>query len=262
VSENRTDSNIYAEERRSAIVRRAREEGRVEVAALAREFGVTPETVRRDLTSLTRHGMLRRVHGGAIPVQRLDYEPNLDARNAQMVDEKHRIAQAALAELPAEGTILIDAGSTTAALADALPRDRALTVVTNSLPIALTLSAHPNLTVLTLGGRVRGRTAAMVDDWAQSRLRELLVDVAFVATNGITLERGLTTPDPAEASTKATMLASARHVVVLADHTKYGQDHFARFGDLADVDVVITDDALAHDDAEQLRAAGPKVVLA
>lgn len=262
MSTNRTDSNIYAEERRSAILRLAREQGRVEVAVLAKEFGVTPETVRRDLTSLTRHGMLRRVHGGAIPVQRLDYEPNLDARQETMVEEKRRIATAALDELPNEGTILLDAGSTTAALAEQLPQDRALTVVTNSLPIALTLSARPSTTVLTLGGRVRGRTAAMVDDWAQERLRTLLVDVAFVATNGISPERGLTTPDPAEASTKATMLASARHVVVLADHTKFGQDHFAHFGQLGDVDVVISDTGLADDDAEQLRAFGPKVVLA
>lgn len=259
---NRTDSNIYAEERRSAILRRARQVGRVEVAALAPEFGVTPETIRRDLASLTRHGLLRRVHGGAIPVQRLEYEPGLDTRQGTMIDAKRRIAEAALAELPAEGTILLDAGSTTAQLAELLPENRALTVVTNSLPIALSLSARPNLTVLTVGGRVRGRTAASVDDWAQARLRSLLCDVAFVATNGFSLDRGLTTPDPAEAATKAAMLSAARHVVALADHTKFGHDHFAQFGELGDLDVLICDDQLSAEDADDLRAAGPKVVLA
>lgn len=262
MSENRTDSNIYAEERRSAMVQRARQEGRVEVNALAREFGVTPETVRRDLASLARHGLLRRVHGGAIPVQRLEHEPALDARNRAMVEEKQRIARAALAELPSEGTILIDAGSTTATFAELLPEDRPLTVVTNSLPIALTLSARPNLTVLTTGGRVRGRTSAMVDDWAKSRMEQLLVDVAFIATNGLSIERGLTTPDPAEAATKGAMLSAARHVVLLADHTKFGQDHFAHVGAIADVDVVISDAGLDADAAQQLREAGPRVVLA
>ncbi len=73
----------------------------------------------------------------------------------------------------------------------------------------------------------------MVDDWAKSRMEQLLVDVAFIATNGLSIERGLTTPDPAEAATKGAMLSAARHVVLLADHTKFGQDHFAQVGAIA-----------------------------
>ena len=253
---------MYQEERHAAIIERARNEGRVDVAELATEFDVTPETVRRDLTSLERHGLLRRVHGGAIPVERLGFEPGVHARDQRMASEKDRIAKAALAEIPADGAILLDAGTTTARLAEMLPSDRDLTVVTNAVPIAMTLSSRSNVTVLTIGGRVRGRTLATVDAWALHVLADMYVDVAFIGTNGISVERGLTTPDVAEAAVKQAMLAAARRVVVLADHTKVGNDCFARFGSLEDVDTLITDDGLDVTLAGDIQAAGPRVVLA
>jgi DeoR family transcriptional regulator, fructose operon transcriptional repressor len=253
---------MFAEQRQQRIVDLARSAGRVDVAALAAELGVTPETVRRDLTVLERHGVLRRVHGGAIPVEQLRFEPGLAARDSAQRAEKERIAKAALAELPVEGSILLDAGTTTARLAEVLPTDRELTVVTNALPIALSLSVRPGLTVLAVGGRVRGRTLAAVDDWALRALGDTYVDVAFVGTNGITLERGLTTPDPAEAAVKRAMVAAARRVVVLADHTKVGVDHFARFADVKDVDVLVTDSGLDDALAARIEAAGPEVMRA
>src|SRR5919197_5112898 len=138
---------MYAEERQQAIVARARTDGRVDVGSLAAELDVTTETVRRDLTTLERQGLLRRVHGGAIPVERLGFEPGLADRDAAMAAEKDRIARAALAELPAEGAILLDAGTTTARLAEILPSTAELTVVTNALPIASLLAPRRNLTV-------------------------------------------------------------------------------------------------------------------
>src|SRR5678816_1381386 len=120
---------MYAEERHQEIVRLARSNGRVDVAALAEEFTVTAETIRRDLTSLERAGVLRRVHGGAIPVERLGFEPAVATRDSVLIAEKERIAKAALAEVPEEGAIILDAGTTTARLAHALPVDRELTVV-------------------------------------------------------------------------------------------------------------------------------------
>src|ERR1700759_1310500 len=123
---------MYAEERQRAFLERARAQGRVDVAQLATEFSVTTETVRRDLTVLERHGLLRRVHGGAIPVERLGFEPALATRDAVMTAEKGRIAKASLAEIPAEGAILRGGGSPTAPLAECLPSDRELTVVTHS----------------------------------------------------------------------------------------------------------------------------------
>jgi DeoR family fructose operon transcriptional repressor len=254
--------SMYAEERQQAILERARSNGRVDVSALSAEFDVTTETVRRDLTSLERHGLLRRVHGGAIPIERLGFEPGLAARDAVMAPEKERIARAALEELPAEGAILLDAGTTTARLAEILPSGCELTVVTNALPIAMTLSTRPGITLLTLGGRVRGRTSAMVDDWALRTLSETYVDVAFIGTNGVSVERGLTTPDVTEAAVKRAMMSAARRAVVLADHTKIGNDCFARFGELEQVDVLISDDGLARGLADELQEAGVTVVLA
>jgi DeoR family fructose operon transcriptional repressor len=253
---------LYAEERQQRIVSLARADGRVDVAELAAELSVTSETVRRDLTVLERQGVLRRVHGGAIPVERLGFEPGLAARNSVMTTEKERIAKAALAELPDEGAILLDAGSTTSRLADLIPLDRQLTVVTNALPVALLLAGRTNLTVLLLGGRVRGRTLAAVDAWAQDALAQTYVDVAFVATNGISAQRGLTTPDHAEAVVKRAMIHSARRAVLLADHTKVGADHLARFGDLTDIDTFITDTGLDDRTANELESLGPRVVRA
>jgi DeoR family fructose operon transcriptional repressor len=255
-------ANMYAEERQRWIVERARAGGRVEVAALAAELQVTTETVRRDLTTLERHALLRRVHGGAIPIERLGFEPALAARDTVLTAEKERIARMALAELPDEGSILLDAGTTTARLADALPADRELVVLTNGLPIAMSLSVRPNITVLMIGGRVRGRTQAAVDAWAVQALADSYVDVAFIGANGISPERGLTTPDTAESAVKRAMIRAARRSVVLADHTKVGQDHLSRFAALDEIDTLITDSGLDAKVADELRAQGPKVLLA
>ncbi|MGM1058735.1 DeoR/GlpR family DNA-binding transcription regulator [Saccharothrix sp. Mg75] len=252
---------MYAEERQQVILDRARAKGRVDVAALAEEFAVTTETIRRDLTALERHGVLRRVHGGAIPVERLGFEPAVAAREGVMTAEKERIAKAALALLPEEGTILLDAGTTTAKLADLLPLDRELTVVTHSVNIALLLAARPNLTVMLVGGRLRSRTLASVDAWALQALKDSFVEVAFIATNGVSSERGLTTPDHAEAMVKRAAIAAARRCVLLADHTKIGNDHFARFADLGDIETLITDSGIDSAVAEELEAAGPRVVV-
>jgi DeoR family fructose operon transcriptional repressor len=253
---------MYAEERQQLIVEQARADGRVDGAALAARFDVTSETVRRDLTALERQGLLRRVHGGAIPVERLGFEPGLASRDAVQAGEKERIAKAALAELPAEGAVLLDAGTTTARLAEILPADRELTVVTNALPVATTLSMRPNLILHVIGGRLRTRTMAAVDDWALRQLTDIYVDVAFIGTNGISVDRGLTTPDQAEAAVKRAMIAASRRAVVLADHTKIGVDHFARFGRLDQVDALITDSGVDEELAGQIEGAGVRVVRA
>ena len=253
---------MYAEERQQEILQLARGDGRVDVTALAESFNVTAETIRRDLTTLERAGVLRRVHGGAIPVERIGFEPALATRDAVLISEKERIAKAALAEVPEEGAIILDAGTTTARLAHALPVDRELTVVVNSPAIATSLGTRANLNVLLLGGRLRGKTLATVDDWALRPLADLYVDVAFLGTNGCSVERGLTTPDPAEAAVKRAMIAAARRSVLLADHTKIGNDYLARFGVLTDLDLLITDTGLNDDLVEDVEAAGVRVVRA
>lgn len=253
---------MYAAERQQEILRQARAAGRVEVAALAEDLAVTSETVRRDLDALERQGLVRRVHGGALPVERLRFERGVSERAAAMAAEKERIAKAALEHLPREGAILIDAGTTTVRLAEAIPDDRELTVVTNALPIALSVCGRPRLTVLTVGGRVRGRTLAEVDRWALRNLAEITVDVAFVATNGVTVAGGLTTPDLAEAAVKEAMIAAANRVVLLADHTKVGDDQLCRFADISQVDVLVSDSGLDGEAVDAFTEAGVEVVRA
>ncbi|MFI1419539.1 DeoR/GlpR family DNA-binding transcription regulator [Streptomyces sp. NPDC020731] len=253
---------MYAPERQREILRLARDGGRVDVVSLAEEFQVTAETIRRDLKALDRAGLVRRVHGGAIPAGRLDFEPDLAERETTAADEKDRIARAALAELPADGTLIVDAGSTAARLAGTLPVELSLTVVTHSLPIAARLADHPGIQLHLVGGRVRHRTRAAVDAWALRAYAEIRADVLFVAANGFSAEHGLTTPDLAEAAVKRAAMAAARRVVLLADSSKHGQEHFARFGDLGDVDLLITDSGLSPDDAAAIERGGTEVVRA
>ncbi|MFF3645926.1 DeoR/GlpR family DNA-binding transcription regulator [Streptomyces sp. NPDC002564] len=254
---------MYAPERQQEILRLARDGGRVDVLSLAETFQVTAETIRRDLKALDRAGLVRRVHGGAIPAGRLDFEPDLAEREGTAADEKDRIARAALAELPAdEGSVILDAGSTVARLAAALPLESTLTVVTHGLPTAARLADHPGVQLHLIGGRVRRRTRAAVDAWALRAYGEIRADVVFLAANGFSADGGLTTPDLAEAAVKRAAIAAARRVVLLADSAKHGQEHFARFGDLADVDLLITDTGLAPDDAAAIERAGTEVVRA
>ncbi|MFH8733322.1 DeoR/GlpR family DNA-binding transcription regulator [Streptomyces sp. NPDC017964] len=253
---------MYAPERQQEILRLARDGGRVDVLSLAEEFQVTAETIRRDLKTLDRAGLVRRVHGGAIPAGRLDFEPDVAEREGTAADEKDRIARLALAELPEDGTVILDAGTTVARLAAALPLESTLTVVTHGLPVAARLADHPGIHLHLVGGRVRHRTRAAVDAWALRAYGEIRADVLFLAANGFSAEHGLTTPDLAEAAVKRAAVSAARRVVLLADAAKYGQEHFARFGDLGDVDVLITDSGLSDADADAIEKGGTEVVRA
>jgi DeoR family fructose operon transcriptional repressor len=253
---------LFSDERQEAILAEISREGRASVAALAERFAVVGETIRRDLAELERQGAVRRVHGGAILAEKVTFEPPIEARASRMTAEKERIAMAALRELPAEGSIFIEAGSTPSYLASALPSDRALTVVTNGGYIANALARHGNLTVLSVGGRVRPRSLACVDDWALDVLSRLHVDVAFLGTNGISVGGQLTTPDLAEAAVKRATLTIAERTVLLADHSKVGVVTLARYGELNQIDLLITDIGLPIEDMRELEDSGLRVIRA
>ena len=253
---------MHQYERHALIVQQARQATRVEVSALAELLDVTPETVRRDLTQLERKGLVQRVHGGAITVEKLDFEPTLAARSRRRSAEKRRIAEAALDYLPAAGSIMLDAGSTTSAIAELLPTDRELNVLTNSLPIATQISRYPDFSLHLLGGRVRPRTEATTGGWGLRELQEVHVDVAFIGTNGLTVEIGLTTPDQAEAAMKQAMVRCATQVYVLADSSKMDNEYLVRFAAIDEVDALITDAKLPGNKAAELRAAGLHVEMA
>ncbi|MFB9839816.1 DeoR/GlpR family DNA-binding transcription regulator [Actinoallomurus acaciae] len=248
----------YAAQRQQILLQTLRRAGRIDVTDMADRLSVSTETIRKDLTELERQGLLHRVHGGAVAVEDLSFEPAVAART-EYTEEKRRIAQAALAEVPNEGAVLIDAGSTTACLADLMPGDRDLAVFTSALTIAMTLATRPRLTVHTLGGRVRSRTFAEVDNWAVRALSEIRVDVAFLGTNGFTVEDGLRTPDESEATVKRLMLGAARRRVLLADHSKAGHISLYKYGDLSEIDLLITDTGLPDADVRRFEDVGVEV---
>nr|WP_275941268.1 transcriptional regulator [Planosporangium flavigriseum] len=182
-------------------------------------------------------------------------------RTTRQVPEKRRIAAAA-AELVGDAeTVFIDEGFTPQLIAEALPIDRSLTVVTASLSTAAMLSAaSTSTTVLLLGGRVRGRTLATVDHWATRMLAGFVIDLAFVGANGISREHGLTTPDPAVADVKSQVVKVARRRVFAGVHTKFGVSTFCRFAEVADFDTIVTDTALPTLEAHRYSLLGPQVL--
>ncbi|MFI5676779.1 DeoR/GlpR family DNA-binding transcription regulator [Streptomyces cellulosae] len=250
------------EERRRVILETARREGSVDVGELAVELGVSKETVRRDLNALERHGLVRRTHGGAHPVESAGFETTLAFRTTMHVPEKSRIAAAAAALLHDAETVYLDEGYTPQLIAAALPRDRPLTVVTSSLATAGALACAENIAVLLLGGRVRGGTLATVDHWATRMLSDFVIDLAYVGANGISREYGLTTPDPAVGEVKAEVMRVAKRRVFSGVHTKFGAVSFCRFANVMDFEAIVTDAGLHTSEAHRYALLGPRVIQA
>ena len=200
-------------DRQREIYLLALRDGSVEVADLARRYGVTTETIRRDLSDLQTQGQLRRVHGGAVPVERANHEPLVTERETQFAAEKLRIAQAAVDEVPTNGTAIIDSGSTLQHLADVFPVDRNVHAITNSLRSGLTLARRGVEPLTVLGGGVRHNTFAMVDSHTIEMVRELSVDVLFISCDGLSFRRGLTTPYRDESMVKRAMTRRAASII-------------------------------------------------
>lgn len=253
---------MEAGERQRLILGRARRDGRVDVGALAADLDVAVETVRRDLRELAGRGVVHRVHGGAYPVESAGFETSVAQRSSSLLPEKRRIAAAAADRLHGAETVYIDEGVTPQFVAEALRPEGRLTVVTASLLAAQALASSPRITVLLLGGRLRGQTMATVDHWATSTLAGLLIDLAYLGANGISREHGLTTPDPAVAAVKAQVIARARRRVFVGVHTKFGITSFCRFGDIPDFETLVTDRGLSAGEAHRFSVLGPHVVRA
>jgi DeoR family fructose operon transcriptional repressor len=254
-------SPLFAVERQRAVLDLLKIRGRVDNTELSKRFGVTSESVRRDLTVLEEEGLLIRVHGGAISRPVDDSVPDLSARTAQMAKEKRWIAASAAGLLPAVGAVFVDAGSTTQYLAEFIAADADLTVVTNSLPLASVLAVRPAPVVKMLGGEVRN-TLAQVGPWALQNLASLHLDLAIIATSGVSVEHGFSTPSSAEAEIKRAVIRAASKVVVLADSSKLGRKYFERFGSLGEIDLLITDAGAQEGDVNELIDAGLDVRIA
>jgi len=254
-------SSVDSDSRQRQIVEFARTRGRVEVLALAEELNVASETIRRDLKVLAGRRMLKRVHGGAIPLETAAFESTVEYRSQVDLAQKHRIAAAAADLLHGAETVYLDEGFTPRLIAEQLA-DQQLTVVTSSLLAAEALAHSATVTVMLLGGRMRGRTLATVDNWAVERLRSLVIDVAYLGTNGITPEHGLTTPDPAVAAVKQTAVSVAMRRILVAADSKFGETSFCRFADVSDFEAIVTGTELPAAAAARYEALGPSVVRA
>jgi len=233
--------------RQREIYMLALKEGSVDVADLARRFEVTTETIRRDLSDLQQRDLVWRVHGGAVPVERHHHEPMVDARDMQNAAEKLRIGREAIREVPEQGAVIIDSGSTGQRFAEVFPVDRAVHVLTNSLITAATLARRGVAQLTVLGGGVRTNTFAMVDASTVDAVRGLRVDVLFISCDGLSFQRGLTTPYRDEAMLKRAMIESARRVVAIADQSKLGNDQLFGYAELHEIDVLITDSRVDDD---------------
>ncbi|QJU52246.1 DeoR/GlpR family DNA-binding transcription regulator [Herbiconiux sp. KACC 21604] len=248
------------EERRKRILDLVRSGGRQEVQEIAAALGVAVETVRRDLRVLEDRHLLQRVHGAAMPVESGSFETAMDHRAQTRLAEKRRIAAAAVEAIGDAQTIFLDEGYTPMLIAEALAElTQPLTVVTASLANAVAIGKAPHHSVLLLGGRVRSRTLATVDHWATAMLAQLNLDLAILGANGITVESGLTTPDPAVAEVKRTAVAVSRRRIFIGIHTKFGVTSFCTFAKVQDFELLITEEALPLRQAQRFAALGPHV---
>jgi DeoR family fructose operon transcriptional repressor len=262
---------MYAVERHDSIAELLRVEGRVVASDLAERFAVTTETIRRDLDSLEQAGALQRVHGGAVAAGHTSVtELSLAEREDQQTPAKSTIARLAAHLVPPTfvGSIALDAGTTTAAVAAELtgwaPATPGvlLTVITNAVPIAALLQHSEHIDLRLLGGRVRGLTSAAVGSATVEQLTALRPDIAFVGANGISAGFGLSTPDELEGAVKTAYIRAARRAVAVVDSTKHGVEALSRFARLDELDTVITDLEPAADLAGALRDADVEVLVA
>lgn len=250
-----------AARRRQRLVALVEARGSARLEELSSALGVSQATVRRDLNAISATGRLRRVHGGVVAMdQRLD-EPQFDVKAGTAAPEKARIAAAAVKLLGPADTIYLDSGSTVLAVARQLHGWDRLTVVTNSLPVAMELVGR-GPRVIVVGGELRGTSRAIVGPLTRHLLAELRVDRALMGTYALSLDGGLTTTDPSEAYTKQLVLTRAAEVILLADSSKLGTQSFVAAGGLRDLDVLVTDTRIDDRTARALARRGVRVITA
>src|ERR1043165_5034283 len=253
-----------AERRAQVILQELLRAGQVSVGRLAKRLKVSTATVRRDLGELEGRGLLRRSHGGAVPVQQPLYEPfrhtsNYHEQESQRSAEKRRIGLVA-AELVGDGEFLaIGAGTTATQVARSISLRKGLTVLTNAINVAMELSHRDDLKVIVTGGFLSGDWFALVGPSAIQSVGEIFVDKVFIGVDGIHVEHGLTTNYPDQATIHRAMMRQARQKIVVADHRKIGAVGTALICPLSDVDILITDKGVSDDAIAPFVASGIEV---
>jgi DeoR/GlpR family transcriptional regulator of sugar metabolism len=251
---------MLTEERRHLILERLRSDGKVVAADLSASLDVSPDTVRRDLRELAEAGLLRRVHGGALP-------PAVGARpyavrREQAPEAKAAIAQATASLLRAGQVIFFDAGTTTLEVARQLPPELEATVITNSPPVAVALADHPNVEVYVLGGMLMKDGHALVGAATVEALGSIRADVLLLGVCSLHPELGITVMDLEESYVKRAMIANAAEVVAVSSAEKLGSSASYVIAPLDELTYLVTERSVPRPQLAQYRALGIEVVLA
>lgn len=241
------------------IIRILERDGSIDVNTLSDQFGVTAKTIRQDLAELEAKGLLERVHGGAV------YKSNGNGlfpileRKQHNLEEKERIAAAALKYIKNGDTIILDGGSTTLQLAKRLP-EQCLVVITNDLIIAGELLPRESITLYLTGGKLRREGVyTLLGREAERIINSYNVNRLFLATSALDFEQGLTVLSEEEAEIKKAMFNAAKEVICLADYSKFHKVAFVPFAPLKKIDRLITDDRISKTDLNRLATLGIKV---
>ncbi|MGB7191615.1 MAG: transcriptional repressor AgaR [Acidobacteriaceae bacterium] len=253
--------SLMAEERRQRILALLQSEGRVIVGDLSKTFGVSQITIRKDLDALQERGLVQRSHGGALPpASGALFDPSLQEKRKQHAPEKQRIAAEAVKLVHDGYCVMLDSGTTTAAIAKELSKLSSLTIITNAINIA-TEFGSTNFEVILTGGALRKNSYSMVGPVAEDVLKEMHADILFLGVDGFDLEIGLTTPNLLEARVNRAMAASAQKVVAVCDSTKFSHRSLSRIVPVTAIHHVITDKNLPDHIAEALRNQNIEVTL-
>jgi len=252
---------MFSEQRQHRILEILRTERFVRVSELSRVLNSSQASIRRDLQALEEARLLTRTHGGATNHLMAGFELSLAEKEDRFESEKAAIARVAASLVQDGETVMLDAGSTTLQIARQLKHTRNIKIVTNAVNIAQELSSSPAEVIVT-GGMLRLNTLAMVGPIAVATLAGLHVDKLFLATNGLDLKRGLTSPNVTEAQTKRAMLDSAAEVILVTDHSKFGRIAFAQVCSLDRINCLITDAGAPIDFVHELEKLRMKVRLA
>ncbi len=253
---------MLAIERRRWIAESIRSRGVVSVTEMAEALGTSEITLRRDLRVMAEEGLLVRTHGGAVLPEGLAHEPSYSVKANRAAPEKAAIARLAAGMIRPGDSIVLGPGTTTLALARLLVDCPELTVVTNSLLVAQALMPAGRVEVILTGGTLRRAIHALVGPATEESLRTLRASQAFISGNGLTAERGLSTPSPLVAATDRALAAAAQQIVVLADHTKVGHETMCQTVPPGDISTLITDAEAHPEQLAAIREAGVAVLVA
>ena len=253
---------MLALERRRRIAESIRSKGVVSVAEMAEALGTSEITLRRDLRAMADEGLLVRTHGGAVLADGMVREPTYSEKENQAAAEKAAIARLAAGMIAPGDSIVMGPGTTTLALARLLVDFPDLTVVTNSLLVAQALMPASRVEVILTGGTLRRGIHALVGPTTEESVRQLRASRVFISGNGLTAERGLSTPSPLVAAADRALAAAALQTVVLADHTKIGQETMCQTVPVGRVGTLITDSGADQAQLAEIRVAGVEVRVA